>query len=60
MSWGKDLLLLSGLAQVKKSVLDALIEAVFVSVIEGNFIVAENIIFNDIFFQFKYRCSTNI
>ena len=45
MSGGKDLLLLSGLAQIKKSVLDALIEAVFVSVIEGNFIVAENIIF---------------
>lgn len=32
---------LSSLTQIKQSVLQALIEAVFVSVIESNFIVAE-------------------
>ena len=35
------LLSLTGLTQIKQSVLKALIEALFISVIESNFIVAE-------------------
>ena len=40
---------LPSLTQIKQSVLKALIEAVFISVIESNFIVAENKI---VFFNF--------
>ena len=38
---GAVLISLTGLAQIKQSILKALIEAVFISVIESNFIVAE-------------------